>query len=194
MGARTDAARQAVVARRGELADELARLEAAGRAAVDIPAKVRRDPVRAAGLAGGAVFLLAGGPRRVLRAVRRAVLGPEADLPKGLLPHEIERALRRLGTDGEKVRGTLEREFADFLESRSEERKRRDLAGTAAGLLGNLMGPLTKRAGRRLAETLFSPEGPDFAATIEKIRTRRSGAGGSAAGSGAPDERDSTGR
>ena len=42
MGTRTDAALAQVVAARAELDAELDRLEAAGRAAVDIPAKVRR--------------------------------------------------------------------------------------------------------------------------------------------------------
>ena len=39
------------------------------RAAADIPAKVRRNPLKTAGAAGGAAFVLLGGPQRLLDAV-----------------------------------------------------------------------------------------------------------------------------
>lgn len=107
MGARTDAARAEVVAARLGLRTEVDRLEASGRSAVDIPAKVRREPVKTAGLAAGAAFLVAGGPKRVLRGVRRAVLGPEPPLPKSMLPDEVEKTLRKMGSDGDRIRGTL---------------------------------------------------------------------------------------
>jgi hypothetical protein len=135
VGASTDAARARVLAARGQLEDEVARLEAAGRAAVDIPAKVRREPARTAGLAAGAAFLVAGGPRRVIRRVRRAIQGPEADLPKSMLPKEVDRELTKLGRDGDKVRGTLEREFAKYLDEHRDERESRDLGAVTALLL-----------------------------------------------------------
>ncbi|TMC65847.1 MAG: hypothetical protein E6J17_01500, partial [Chloroflexi bacterium] len=81
MGARTDAARAQVVAARAELADEVTRLEAAGRSAVDVPARIRRAPAKTAGVAAGAAFLLVGGPQRLFRRVKRAVVGPEQELP-----------------------------------------------------------------------------------------------------------------
>ena len=121
MAARTDAARAAAVASRAELAEEVARLEAAGRAAVDIPAKIRRAPAQTAGLAAGAAFIVAGGPKRLIRGFRRAVFGPEADLPKSMLPREVDKTLKKLGSDGDKVRGTLEREFASYLDEKAEE-------------------------------------------------------------------------
>ena len=127
MGARTDAARAEVLAARAGLQEELVRLEASGRAAVDIPARLKREPAKVLGTAGGAAFLLLGGPKRVFKGVRRAILGPEADLPKSMLPPEIEKTLRKLGPDGEKVRGTLEREFADYLDEKAPQRKERDL-------------------------------------------------------------------
>ena len=86
MGSRTDAARAEVLARRAALAEELVRLEASGRAAVDIPARVRRAPAQTAGAAAGAAFLLLGGPGRILRRMKRAVRGPEADMPPSMLP------------------------------------------------------------------------------------------------------------
>ena len=64
MGTEAEAARAEVVASREAFSAELVRLEAAGRAAVDIKAKVRRNPAQAAGLAAGAGFLALGGPRR----------------------------------------------------------------------------------------------------------------------------------
>lgn len=175
MGARTHAARAEVVAARAGLLDEVARLEASGRSAIDLPAKARENPVETAALAAGSAFLLLGGPRRVLRALRRAVRGPAPELPLSLLPDEVERTLRRLGSDGEKVRGTLEREFARFLEERTAKGREKDLSETVGGLLSSLLEPAAKRAGRQLAEGLFSPQGPSFGPALERARARWSG-------------------
>jgi len=185
------AAREAeVLAARQGLEDEVVRLEASARAAVDIPARLRREPAKVLGAAGGAAFLLLGGPRRVLRRARRLVLGPDADLPKSMLPDEVEKTLKKLGTDGDRVRGTLEREFARYLDTTAPERRERDLLGTASGLLSNLLKPASARAGRQLAERLFDPDGPSFTAGLGKARSRmdrtvaegpESGQGGSSA-------------
>ena len=175
MGARTDAARAAAVASRGELAEEIARLEGSARAAVDIPAKIRRAPAKTAGLLAGAAFVGLGGPKRVLGRLNRAVRGPGAALPKSMLPNEVEKTLKKMGTDGDKVRGTLEREFASYVASKSEERKARDLTATAALLAGSVLGPVTKRLGRQLAEDLFSPKGAgsdSFDGAVRKARER----------------------
>ena len=106
MGARTDAARAEVVARRQLLLDEVVGLEAAGRPAVDIPGQ---DPP-CAGQDGGARrrdrVPRPGRAQADLPAMRRAVLGPKADLPKSMLPKQIDKALRSLGDDGEQVRGS----------------------------------------------------------------------------------------
>ena len=99
MGTRTDAALAEVLAARADLAEEIDRLEAAGRAAVDIPAKIRRSPAKAAAIAGGGAFLVLGGPKRVFRNARKAITGhEEAPLPKSLLPKDIEKALKKIGT------------------------------------------------------------------------------------------------
>jgi len=192
VGARTDAARAAAVASRGELAEEVARLEAAGREAVDIPAKIRRAPARTAGLAAGAAFVVAGGPKRMLRAARRAIRGPDAELPKSMLPKEVDKTLRKLGSDGDKVRGTLEREFAGYLDEKSDVRRKRDLSATAALLAGSVLGPVSKRLGNRLAEELFTPKAAGeeaFDGAVERARRRwkRDAPGeGPAAGSADP--------
>jgi hypothetical protein len=157
------------------------RLEAAGRAAVDIPARLRREPAKVAGAAAGAAFLLLGGPRRAFKGARRAIFGPNADLPKSMLPEQVEKTLKKLGPDGEKVRGTLEREFARYLEKTAPERRERDLGAVAAGILAGLMKPAATRAGRELAERLFDPDGPSFREGLQRARARmdRTAAGGS---------------
>lgn len=172
MGARTDAARSEVLAARAGLDEELVRLEAAGRAAVDIPARLRREPAKVLGAAGGAAFLLLGGPKRVLRRARRAVFGKDADIPKSMLPPEVEKTLRKLGPDGEKVRGTLEREFAAYLDEKAPQRRERDFGATASALLGSALGPVVKRLGRQLAERALDPDGPSFAEGIRRARER----------------------
>jgi hypothetical protein len=177
VGARTDAARAQVLAAREDLEDEVIRLEAAGRSAVDVPAKVRRNPVKTAGVAAGAAFFVLGGPGRLFRRVKRAVVGPEKDLPKSILPEDVDKALRRMGEDGDKIRGTLEREFARYLEEHKEERDNRNLGAVAAVLLANIAKPLTAQAGRRLAQQLFSPEGGTFNEAVQRIRARREAEG-----------------
>ncbi|MGA3030806.1 MAG: hypothetical protein ABSE58_08735 [Candidatus Limnocylindrales bacterium] len=173
MAARTDAARAEVVARRQLLLDEVVRLEAAGRSAIDIPAKIRRAPAKTAALAAGAAFVALGGPKKTYRAVRRAVLGPRADLPKSMLPEQIDKALKAFGDDGDRVRGLIEREFVGYLEKNKPEREARDLRGTVSELGGNLLRPATAEAGKRLAKELFKPDGGRFNEIMDRIQVRR---------------------
>jgi hypothetical protein len=173
VGSRTDAARAEVVAQRQVLLDEVVRLEAAGRSAVDIPAKIRRAPAKTAALAAGTAFFVLGGPKRTYHAVRRAILGPRADLPKSMLPEQIDKALRSLGDGGDRVRGLLEREFVSYLEKNKPVREARDLRGTLSELGGNILRPVTAQAGKRLAKELFSPDGGGFADAMSRIRERR---------------------
>ena len=186
MGARTDAARAEVLAARDGLDEELVRLEAAGRAAVDIPARLRREPAKVLGTAGGAAFLLLGGPKRVFKGVRSAILGEKADLPKSMLPPEIEKQLKKLGPNGDAVRATLEREFADYLDEKAPQRRERDLTGTAAAVLGSVLLPVSKRLGKQLAERALDPDGFTFAEGMRRARARRGEPGGAGSnGSGA---------
>ena len=150
MGEGSDSARAGVLAARATLAEELEQLEASTRAAVDIPAKVKRNPVKSVGIAAGAGFLLVGGPRRLFRGAKRVVFGPPEPLPKSMLPKEIDKTLKGLGSDGEKVRGTIEREFAAYLEQTAPVRNKRDLNAVTAIILSRA-GPADHRALRQAA-------------------------------------------
>ncbi len=186
MGTRTDAALAQVVAARADLAEEIDRLEATGRAAVDIPAKVKANPAKAAGLAAGGAFLVAGGPKRLFRRAKRAVTGKADELPSELLPKDVEKALRKIGSDGSKVRGTLERDFARYLEERSKTRKKEGITAGLTALALSAFRPIAIRGGKQLAARMLDPHGPSFAAELEKVRARRTAPDSSTAGKGAP--------
>jgi hypothetical protein len=172
VGARTDAARADVVAARKDLADEVDRLEAAGRAAVDIPARLRREPAKVVGAAAGAAFLVAGGPGRLLRRLT----GRKGNVDKAsIIPEAIQRGLGKRGADGEKTKKQLEKDFAKYLESRGSKDKGAALAigGTAAQLISNVLKPVTQRAGRRLAEELFDADRETARESLRKVRARQ---------------------
>jgi hypothetical protein len=174
------AERPGVVAARHEarnarlaLGEELERLEASARAAVDIKAKMRREPVKTAGMIAGVGFLAVGGPRRVLRRTRNMIFGKPAPLPDSMLPHEINKALSELGTDGDRVRGTIEREFAAYLHEKAPERRSQVLARQLTSLGGTVARPVALRAGFELARKLFSPDGAGYESQLERLQGRR---------------------
>jgi hypothetical protein len=163
----TDAARDRVLAARADLAEEFQVLEASGRAAVDIPAKVRRSPAKAAAVAGGLGFLALKGPQRVFGLGRRVVRGKDKPLPKTMLPEEIEKSLRKLGSDGDRVRGTLERDFAAYAAQKEKSRRgQRNLLFLAVAQ------PILSRAARASADWLFSPDKGSFERRIAEMRAR----------------------
>lgn len=168
MATATDAARERVLVARAQLGDELTVLEASARAAIDIPAKVKASPAKAAAVAGSAGFLVLGGPRRVLGGVRRAIKGPKAPLPKRMLPDEIERALGQLGGDGDAVRGALERDFADYAKKAAKSR-----SNIKTLLALSVARPLLFGGSRAAARWLFS-SGDDvsFAERVAQVRAR----------------------
>jgi hypothetical protein len=186
VGTRTDAALAEVVAARADLGEQVDRLEAAGRAAVDVPAKVRANPAKAAGIAAGGAFLALGGPKRLFRRARAAITGKEEELPSELLPKDVEKALRKIGTDGSKVRGTLERDFAKYLDERAKERKKEGVTAAITAVALSALRPIAIRTGRQVAERMLDPNGPAFAEQLEKIRARRAAPDSPSAGTGAP--------
>ena len=167
MATEQDAARDRVLAARSELAEQIDLLEASARAAVDIPAKVRRSPAKAAGLVGGVAFLALKGPQRLFRFARERVRGEPEPLPKRLLPDEVEKTLRKLGDDGDKVRGALERDFAEYARKSAKDRQ-----AVGSVLLLAVARPLMARAAKSIGDAIFSPDPQDFSTRLAQVRER----------------------
>jgi hypothetical protein len=179
------AARADVLAAREALGEELVRLEASARAAVDVKAKVKKHPVKAAGIVGGAAFLAVKGPKHVFRGAKRLVMGPPEPLPKAMLPTEIEKSLKRMGDDGEHVRGLLEREFATYLETTEPLRKRGSFRGVATLVGVAFLRPLVLGYSKKLARDVFETEAPAYESQLARVRERMTGLGKAAAESDA---------
>jgi hypothetical protein len=146
-------ARQAVVDARREVEQELDALSSSARAAVDIPGKVRRNPVRTAGLGAGAAFLLLGGPRRVAKRVERQLF-PKRRFRR-LVPKDIDRAVDRLGEEeAEAARAHLERDFASYLE-RAHPKERANARRSLWATYDLLLGTVGRRAASELVKRLF---------------------------------------
>ena len=167
MATEQDAARDRVLAARAEFSEQLELLEASGRAAVDIPAKIKRSPAQAAALVGGVAFLALKGPQRLFRFAREQIRGKPEPLPSRLLPDEVEKTLRKLGDDGEKVRGALERDFAQYAKKSAKDRQ-----AVGSVLLLALVRPLAARAARAIGDAVFSPNPQDFAKRLAEVRER----------------------
>ena len=167
MATDTDAARDRVIAARADVDEQLRLLRASGRAAVDIPAKVRRSPVKAAAVAGGIGLVAVKAPQRAFGAVRRAVRGEKKSLPDRLLPDEIEKTLRRLGSDGEKIRGSLERDFAEYA-----KRSQKDRQAVPRMLLLALARPMLSRGAKAAAEFLISSKDEGVTTQFAGVRER----------------------
>lgn len=152
-------AERQVIEARGALGGELDELSAAARSAVDIPAKIRHNPVQTAALAGGAGFLALGGPKRLLKAVARRVRPQRRDRHRGLLPHEVERAVKHAaGPRAPEVQAALEEDFADYLKQKSKQEPPPNAAQSLWKTYDALIGPVAALGARQLASRLFAPE------------------------------------
>jgi hypothetical protein len=186
------AARADALAAREALGEELVRLEASARAAVDVKAKVKKHPVKAAGLVGGAAFLAVKGPKHVFRGAKRVIMGPSEPLPKAMLPDEIEKNLKRLGSDGDQVRGLLEREFATYLSTTQPARRRSSFRGAATLATVAFIRPLILGYSRKLARDIFETEAPAYESQLERVRERMGGLAGKKADGGTGSDAGST--
>ena len=128
-------------------------------------------------MATGAAFVILGGPRRLFRRARNAVFGAPDPLPRSMLPKEIDEALGKLGSDGDKVRGTIEREFATYLEEKAPERKSRDLSATISTLLLAAGKPLITRYGKQIVDQLTTADPQQLREQLDKVRARRAASG-----------------
>lgn len=160
-------ARERVLEARAQVAEELTTLEASGRAAIDIKARVRQNPAKVAAVIGGVGFLALKGPQRIFRGVRQKVFGAPPPLPEAMLPDEIEKSLRKLGKDGDKIRGTLERDFADYAK---KSQKQRD--GLRTIILLSALRPLLKKGVETGVGFLVNPDKENFATRLEQVRER----------------------
>ncbi len=140
-------------------------LTSATQSALDVPSKIRKNPVKTAALVGGAGFMLAGGPRRVLRfAVGRVRPGKPARSP-GLLPPEIERVLKDAGLAKDPdLRRALDDDFAEYLKSKGRYDPRVTGATTFWRTFDRVAGPLGTASARVLVERLME---------ADRDRTRR---------------------
>lgn len=125
-------ARQEVINARRAANAELDELGSSAREAVNIPAKIKRNPVKAAGLLGGAAFLAVGGPKRLLRRAEKRVL-PRRRVQR-LVPEEIEKAVAHLPEEQrDEVMAHIERDFKTYLQRahvREQPSARRSFWGT----------------------------------------------------------------
>ncbi len=179
MATEQDAARDRVLAARAELGEQFQLLEASTRATLDIPARVRRSPAKAAAIAGGLGFLALKGPQRTFGLARRIVRGPNAALPTSMLPDEIDRTLRSLGDDGDRVRGAIERDFAAY--ARKAEKGRRQLRTL---VLLSVARPLMAATARAAAKAFFTPDETTFDERLGRVRDRAKGRGAERAPTG----------
>lgn len=158
MGEATQQAKDRVIAARAALGSEVDELGLAARSAVDIPAKVKRNPVRTLGLAGGAAFLALNGPKRVAKAVERRVAPKRSDRLKGILPKDVEKALDRLGGNASDVRERVEQDFYDWMNKRRSQSAPSSARQSLWKTYDSLLGPVAALGAKRMAEKLFSAD------------------------------------
>ena len=152
-------AHQELLAARRGLATEIDGFTSSTKAALDIPAKVRREPLKAAALAGGAGFLLLGGPKKALRAVGRALPSRKRDPYAGLLPDEVEKVLRDTGLAKDpRVRQALDRDFAEYLRRKGRTDQLPNARSSLWRTYDTLVGPLGTVGARKLVEKLFAAD------------------------------------
>ena len=151
-------ARLALIEARGQLGRELDGLTTATQSALDIPAKIRRDPIKTVALAGGAGFLLLGGPRRLIRAAGSRLLPQrKRNVYDGLLPDEIERILRDSGASQQPgVRDAVAADFAEYLRSKGRFKPQPNASSSFWRTYDALVGPLGTVGARILTERLFA--------------------------------------
>ena len=127
---------------------------------VDIPSKFKRNPARAAAVIGGVGFVASAG-RAAVQAGRIGIVGPDQRFRRHAPPRRSKRPSSALGRMG-KSRGTLERDFADYLKGVTEAARAR--APPDALLHGHpSTHPAQRKARRGLAHAAGSagPPGPD---------------------------------
>ncbi len=158
MAATTKQAHQEVVAARKQLGHELDELRVATRSAVDIPAKIKRNPVQTVGLIGGAGFLAVGGPKRVLQAAGRRLRPTRKDRFKGILPKDVEKLVDRTASNAEEVRQRLEQDFYDWMSKKRPQQAPANARQSLWKTYDSFLGPLGALGAKAMAEKLFAAD------------------------------------
>jgi len=149
----------AVESARTNLSGSLDDLTGATQSALDVPAKIKRNPVKTAALLGGTGFLLVGGPRRVARFVGRRILPRRPDPHDGLLPPQIEKVLKDSGVSGDpEVRRALNKDFAEYLKKKGKYEPEPNAAASLWRTFDRVAGPLGTAGARIMVTRLMEAE------------------------------------
>ena len=146
-------------AARAGVAQSLDQLTSATQSALDVPAKIRRNPVKTAALVGGTGFLLVGGPRRVVRLVGRRIFPRRPDPYAGILPPEIEKVLKDTGVAKDpEVRRALDEDFAEYLKNKGKYQPEPNAAASFWRTFDRVAGPLGTAGARVMVQRLMEAE------------------------------------
>jgi len=180
---------EGVAAARQGLEESLDQLTRSTQSALDIPAKVRRNPVKTAALVGGAGFLLAGGPRRAIRLATRS-RRQRPSRYAGLLPPDIEKVLKDAGLASDtEVRRALDEDFADYLRKKGKAGPEPSAATTFWRTFDRVAGPLGTAGARILVQRLMEAD-KSRAAARGGAGTRGPSSRGGSSGATGPDGAD----
>ena len=123
MGEATDQTRLAIDAQRAQLTATAAQL----RDAVDLPKKFKENPLPFVAVGAGAIFLLAGGPMRVARLVRRRVMPTRTQKAYDGLPKTLQKWVDEIaggvGPRTEEARESLAAEFVRWRHDPKKDKK-----------------------------------------------------------------------
>jgi hypothetical protein len=132
MGETLAETRLEVSAQRADVERTADQLQTRVRRALDLRAKIRENPAVVGGLAAGAVFLLVGGPVRLLRMARRRIAPTRVEQAYDTLPKALQRwvdtATEAVGPRAEEARKTLAEELERWRAEPSDKKRARALA------------------------------------------------------------------
>lgn len=183
MGKTPDQARLAVEAQRARMAHTADQL----RDSLDVRKRFKENPAAVAAIGAGAVFLLAGGPIRIAKLVRRRVFRSTPERTYDALPRPLQSWVDTVaGGIGPKTDGAREALAAELTKWRHEPLKskkaRKELAKAMAdgppgpGRAGwkateAILTILAAAAGRKLVERFLSGEPPSGIKALDAIGT-----------------------
>jgi len=160
MATPTEESRRAVIAAREDLGDGLDDLTTAFRSAIDIPTKIRKNPLQTAGLAAGAAFLAVGGPKKAIRGVVHRIRPSTRRPHEGLLPKDIDKVVRRKGGPrSDEIETALENDFADYLKRKGKIVETEPNAGKSLWkTYDTIVGPLGALVAKQLVDRLAAAD------------------------------------